>query len=238
MPGRPEHCIGGGHAIGAPQQDFGLLAQLTAQTPCVVVTPDYRLSLREPYPAALEDCADALRWVFGNAAEHGGDPDRLYVMGHSSGGGLAAALGLLSRNQAIPKLAGLLLIGAMLDDRTGLSANPDLSWNAERNTLAWRLYLRGIAASGIVPETAAPARTADLSSLPATFGVVGAADLFLQENASFFERLSQHGVPAPLAIVPHAYHGIEVLAPKSGAGDAMLAAIRTGFARMLELRPK
>ncbi|KPP85827.1 MAG: Esterase/lipase [Rhodobacteraceae bacterium HLUCCA08] len=229
---------GGGHAIGAPQQDFGLLAQLTAQTPCVVVTPDYRLSLREPYPAALEDCADALRWVFGNAAEHGGDPDRLYVMGHSSGGGLAAALGLLSRNQAIPKLAGLLLIGAMLDDRTGLSANPDLSWNAERNTLAWRLYLRGIAASGIVPETAAPARTADLSSLPATFGVVGAADLFLQENASFFERLSQHGVPAPLAIVPHAYHGIEVLAPKSGAGDAMLAAIRTGFARMLELRPK
>ena len=203
----------------------------------ILVAPDYRLSTHAPYPAALEDCADALGWVSGTAAEHGGDPDRIYVMGHSSGGGLAAALGLLSHNGMAPRLGGLLLIGAMLDDRTGPSDKPDLSWNAKRNALAWRLYLRGVAASDIVPEPAAPARAADLSGLPATLGVVGAADLFMQENASFFERLSQHGVPASLAIVSHAYHGIEVLAPKSRAGDAMLVAIRTGFARMMEFRP-
>ncbi len=225
------------HAIGAPQQDFGLLAQVMAQTPCVVVTPDYRLSLKAPYPAALEDCADALRWISETAAEHSVDPDRIYVTGHSSGGGLAAALGLLSRDRAVPKLAGLLVIGAMLDDRTGPSDKPDLSWNAERNTLAWRLYLRSVAASGIVPETAAPARASDLSGMPPTHGVVGAADLFVQENASFFKRLSQNGVPASLTVVPHAFHGIEVLAPKSTAGDAMLAAIRTGFARMLNTQP-
>jgi acetyl esterase/lipase len=68
--------------------------------------------------------------------------------------------------------------------------------------------------------------------------VVGAADLFEQENAYFFERLAQHGVQASLTIVTHANHGIEALAPKSRAGDAMLAAIYSGFARMMVFRPK
>jgi hypothetical protein len=68
--------------------------------------------------------------------------------------------------------------------------------------------------------------------------VVGTADLFEQENAYFLERLAQHGVQASLTIVTHANHGIETLAPKSRAGDAMLAAICSGFARLMEFRPK
>ncbi len=228
---------GGGHAIGAPQQDFLLLARFIADTPCIMATPDYRLSPRAPYPAALEDCAEALNWLCRNAAGLQGDATRLHIIGHSSGGGLAAALGLMTRDGSIPALAGLLLIGAMLDDRTGPSDKPDgadLTWNAARNTLAWRLYLRDFTARASVPETAAPARANDLSGLPTTLGVVGAADLFVRENRCFFERLASHGVQSSLTVVPHAYHGIEVLAPKSKAGKALLAAIRASFARMLE----
>ena len=55
---------------------------------------DYRLSPQVRYPAFLEDCARAVRWVRDGAAGFGGDPARLYVMGHSAGAYNAAMLAL------------------------------------------------------------------------------------------------------------------------------------------------
>ncbi len=46
------------------------------------------------YCYGVEDCADALAWLHRHAAEYGGDPERLYVGGHSAGGHLAAMLAL------------------------------------------------------------------------------------------------------------------------------------------------
>jgi acetyl esterase/lipase len=59
----------------------------------IVVSIDYRLSGEAPFPAAIEDCKAAVRWVRANAAAYHFDPDHIGAWGHSAGGHLAALLG-------------------------------------------------------------------------------------------------------------------------------------------------
>ena len=62
-----------------------------------MVSVGYRLAPEDPFPAALEDCYGALKWMAGSAAEPGTDPARIAIAGASSGGGLTAGLALLAR---------------------------------------------------------------------------------------------------------------------------------------------
>ncbi|WP_427966271.1 alpha/beta hydrolase [Altererythrobacter sp.] len=59
-----------------------------------VVNVGYRLGEEGRFPAMLEDGAAAIRWVHGNIARHGGDPDRIHLMGHSAGAYNAVMLAL------------------------------------------------------------------------------------------------------------------------------------------------
>jgi acetyl esterase/lipase len=59
-----------------------------------VVIPSYRLAPANDPPAQVEDAAAAFAWVQKNIAGYGGDPKRIIVAGHSTGGGLAALLAL------------------------------------------------------------------------------------------------------------------------------------------------
>jgi acetyl esterase/lipase len=58
-----------------------------------VVTPNYRLSGEAVFPAQIEDCKAAVRWVRANAKKYNLDPDRIGAIGHSAGGHLASLLG-------------------------------------------------------------------------------------------------------------------------------------------------
>jgi len=51
----------------------------------VVAVPDYRLYPEVRYPDFLEDAAGAVSWVGERIDQHGGDPDRIFLMGHSAG---------------------------------------------------------------------------------------------------------------------------------------------------------
>jgi acetyl esterase/lipase len=62
-----------------------------------VVAVSYRLSPRGQMPCFFEDAAAAVAWVFNNIAAHGGDPEKVFVSGHSAGGYLAAIIGMDSR---------------------------------------------------------------------------------------------------------------------------------------------
>lgn len=62
-----------------------------------VVMANYRLSPAVRYPVHLEDAAAAVAWVFDNIAGYGGNPEQIYISGHSAGGYLAAMLALDGR---------------------------------------------------------------------------------------------------------------------------------------------
>lgn len=66
----------------------------------VVVTCNYRLAPRHPWPAQIEDVVRTLAWVKAHVAEFGGDPDRVVVSGLSAGGHLAALVALAADDPA------------------------------------------------------------------------------------------------------------------------------------------
>ena len=65
-----------------------------ARAGVAVVTPDYRLSPKAKYPAYVDDATAAFAWTVKHIAEHGGDPRKVFIGGHSAGGYLALLVGM------------------------------------------------------------------------------------------------------------------------------------------------
>jgi acetyl esterase/lipase len=209
------HIHGGGYIMGVPEM-MDLQNKATAQqTDCVIVTVDYRLAPDTPHPGPVEDCYAALKWFHGNAASLGVDPNRIAIGGESAGGGLTAALGLLTRDRGEIQLAFQLLIYPMLDDRTVTRAKAhefagEFIWTAASNDFGWRSLLGQAPGSAGVSLYAAAARAETLAGLPPTFISVGALDIFLDENIDYAQRLLAAGVPTELHVYPGAYHGFDM----------------------------
>ena len=79
---------GGNKAAGDP------LAHRFVPQGIGVVSANYRLSPGVMHPAHIEDATAAFAWVVENIASYGGDPERVYVSGHSAGAYLAALMAL------------------------------------------------------------------------------------------------------------------------------------------------
>lgn len=84
----------GGSWASGRRQDYGFAARALAARGFVVVVPDYRLVPAYAFPSFVEDGASAVAWTAANIANHGGDPARISVMGHSAGGYIALMLAL------------------------------------------------------------------------------------------------------------------------------------------------
>jgi acetyl esterase/lipase len=84
----------GGNWVKGERNDFAFVGRALASRGYVVVIPDYRLYPEVSYPDFLDDSAQAVAWTAREIASFGGDPKRLYVMGHSAGAYNAAMVAL------------------------------------------------------------------------------------------------------------------------------------------------
>ncbi|MGI8907851.1 MAG: alpha/beta hydrolase fold domain-containing protein [Candidatus Sumerlaeaceae bacterium] len=84
---------GGGWAAG-DKSHHTVVGPLVAEAGYLAISANYRLSPKHKYPAGVQDCQAALKWVRANAAEYRGDARRLALMGESAGGHLSSLLGL------------------------------------------------------------------------------------------------------------------------------------------------
>ena len=84
---------GGGWNSGAPS-DYRFIGRTLARAGYVVVLSGYRLGPEGRFPVMLEDSALAVAWVRDHVAQYGGDPDRVFLMGHSAGAYNAMMLAL------------------------------------------------------------------------------------------------------------------------------------------------
>jgi acetyl esterase/lipase len=84
----------GGGWIDGDRERYRFVGATLADAGYVVMVPDYRLHPEVRFPAFVQDAALALKWAHDNAARFGGDPAKLFVMGHSAGAHQAALLAL------------------------------------------------------------------------------------------------------------------------------------------------
>lgn len=210
---------GGGLVAGRTTQDHDWCSRVAQELGALVLSPEYRLAPEHPFPAALDDCNAALRWLHSNAVDLGVNSARIAVGGASAGGGLAAALCQLAYDHDVP-VAFQLLEYPMLDDRTVLRrdhpARGCLAWTARSNRFAWTSYL-GRRPGEQPPPYAAAARREDLAGLAPAWIGVGELDLFYAEDVTYAHRLRQAGVSCELVTIARMHHGADLSRPEAPA---------------------
>jgi acetyl esterase/lipase len=86
-------CIHGGGWRAGQRQDVAKQIEQLAERGFVAVTISYRLSPKHKFPAQIEDCKAAVRWLRANAKKYNLSPDHIGAVGYSAGGHLACLLG-------------------------------------------------------------------------------------------------------------------------------------------------
>jgi acetyl esterase len=83
---------GGGFVIGSLNETRNKCVKLSEKSGFLIVSSEYSQAPEDPFPAAVEDVAYALKWTYSNIKNYGGDPNRIVIGGESAGGNLAAVL--------------------------------------------------------------------------------------------------------------------------------------------------
>jgi len=99
-------CIHGGGWVGGDRRQMALTIGALAGRGFVAVTPDYRVAPRDRFPAQVEDCKAAVRWLRANAARYKVDPGHIGAVGLSAGAHLACMLGVTDRSDGLEGKGG------------------------------------------------------------------------------------------------------------------------------------
>jgi acetyl esterase len=187
---------GGGWTVGGLDVADGKCRRLSNLGGCSVVSVDYRRAPENPFPAALEDAYAALEWSAQNPDVVLGDPERIAVGGNSSGGNLAAALGLLVRDEGGPEISHQVLGAPALDYRFDTASCQE---NAEGFGLTradmkyfWNHYLQR--RYDARHPYASPLQARDLTGLPSATVITSGFDPLRDDGVDYAERLRDAGI--------------------------------------------
>ncbi|MGH9762150.1 MAG: alpha/beta hydrolase, partial [Blastocatellia bacterium] len=201
---------GGGWVIGAIETHDALCKSLANKADCIVISVDYRLAPENKFPAGLEDCFAATRWVQDNAGAIGVDPVRIGVGGDSAGGNLASVVSIMLRDKGEPVPRFQLLIYPVTDYY--VPSKPSLRENGEGYLLTFKdmvwfcdQYLNS-------PEDgqnplASPLRAESLKDLPPALVITAEFDPLRDEGEMYAARLREFGVCAETRRYDGMIHG-------------------------------
>ena len=199
---------GGGWVQGDLETHHGLCARLAKHAGALVVAVDYRLAPEHKFPAAVEDCLAAYRWVRDRGRDIGADPARVAVAGDSAGGNLSAVISQLAASGAGPVPTCQVLIYPAVDFALDTDSHRDLAAGhvIPRDRIAWytEQYLRSPADQADL--RASPLRAPSLAGQPPSLIVTAGFDPLRDEGRAYADRLREAGVDVVYREYPGQIH--------------------------------
>lgn len=198
---------GGGWVIGAPETHEDICRILANAVGAVVVSPDYRLAPDHRFPAAVEDCATALRWMVDEAATLGIDPARVVVGGDSAGGNLAAVTALMARDGSVPAIIGQVLIYPVTDQNQTGQSYTDCAEGYGLTAAGMRWFRDHYVSQAEWDDwRASPLKAQSLAGVAPAIVILAGADVLFSEGKAYADRLESEA-SCTTKIWPGQIHG-------------------------------
>lgn len=212
---------GGGWVFGDASMEDGMLSRICMDITCVIVSVEYRLAPEHPFPAGLNDCWSALRWLHAQGKEQLGiDPKRVALMGNSAGGNLVAVLAQRASlaSPRIPLVLQILIVPALDLSLTPTDRSrwtPSLiehehNFSLPTTQIFWfrDLYLPRVK-DRTEPDASPIYQTNNTAfeSMPPAWIGVGELDPLKSEGEMYAEKLRGFGVPVTLRVMKGLTHG-------------------------------
>ena len=217
---------GGGFRILSKDSHW-VMALMFARRGYLTVSINYRLAPRDPFPAALEDCALAWAWIARNIEAYGGDPSRVVLAGESAGANLVTAMTIAATCERPEPFAARIFETGLVPKATLaacgiLQVSDSARFGRRRSLPPWILdrlvevetsYLPAAARTSgfeladplvVLERGVAPAR-----ALPPFFVPCGTKDPILDDSRRLATVLTSLGVKNELRVYtgePHAFH--------------------------------
>ncbi len=222
------HLHGGGFVFGDIDTSDSFSRYLAATTGWAVLSVDYRRAPEDPYPAAVDDCQRAARWLFDHGEELTLAVERVAVVGDSAGANLAAALAIRHPDW----FALQVLVYPCLDPEATADDSEQVPGGLSRAEMTWYwdAYLPD-PADRREPD-ACPVRLDDPRDLPPTVLITAEHDPLRDEGEAYVARLAAADVPTVATRYLGMVHGFW---RHPGDFDASRAAVGQVAAALAEL---
>lgn len=187
---------GGGFVMGSLETHDHICRDLCAGSGVAVLSVDYRLAPEHRFPAAPDDCLQAVRWAADNADALGIDASRIVVAGDSAGANLAAVTAMRLRDEGGPALRAQVLVYPVTDyhtppTRSYIENQSGYSLTRAAMIRFWTDYIAS--ESQAVHPLASPLRAATLAGLPPALVITAEFDPLRDEGELFAHRLLDAG---------------------------------------------
>ncbi len=214
---------GGGWVNGSIDTHDGAARLLANRAGCAVVSVSYRKAPEAPYPAGLDDCEAALRWLVDSGPALGLDASAPILGGESAGGNLAASLALRARDKSLP-VGGQVLIYPVTDGRMGSESYAQFASGYMLEAQGLRNCYEAYApdrATRLGPEVSVLLAD-DLAGLPPAFVATCEFDPLRDEGRAYAARLVEAGVDVRFTEYRGALHGIWIMRAVTPLADRII----------------
>lgn len=214
---------GGGFVVGSRHTHRKLAGHMARAIGCRALVVDYRRAPEHPFPAQLDDCVTAYRWLVAQGIE----PGHIATAGDSAGGNLAISVALRLRADGDALPAALVPMSPWLDME---HKGETLDTNSGTDALVQRPILEAMSGMFLGPDGSAVDPLAnplysDPAGLPPIYLNAGGAETLLDNAQRFAARARAAGVDVTIDVVPDMQHVFTFLAGRAVEADTAIADI-------------